>query len=94
MQCFFPSTATGKMILTMLARFAELERSNIKESQLAGLERARAEGMNLGRKKVIDDDAVAQWRQINSASIKATADHFGISSASVKRACRNLKKAS
>jgi len=27
------------------------------------------------------------WRTENSASIKATAEHFGISAASVKRAC-------
>ena len=27
-----------------------------------------------------------QWRQANSASIKTTAEHFGISTASVKRA--------
>ena len=85
------STPMGKMMLTMLARLAELERSNIKERQLAGLERARAEGKSLGREKVIDDEAVAQWRQENSASIKATADRFGISTASVKRACRSLK---
>ncbi|MCE8023469.1 recombinase family protein [Billgrantia aerodenitrificans] len=82
------STPMGKAMLTMLAAMAELERSNIKERQLAGLERARAEGKNLGREKVIDDEAVTQWRQENSASIKATADHFGISTASVKRACR------
>lgn len=85
------STPMGKMMLTMLAGLAELERSNIKERQLVGLERARAEGKNLGREKVIDDGAVAQWRQENSASIKATADQFGISAASVKRACRALR---
>ncbi len=85
------STPMGKAMLTMLAAMAELERSNIKERQLAGLERARAEGKNLGREKVIDDEAVAQWRQDNSASIKATADHFGISAASVKRACRSFR---
>ncbi|APX92575.1 resolvase [Halomonas sp. 1513] len=86
------STPMGKAMLTMLAAMAELERSNIKERQLAGLERAKAEGKNLGREKVIDDEAVAQWRQDNSASIKATADRFGISPASVKRACRSAKE--
>ncbi|MEL7979214.1 recombinase family protein [Vreelandella titanicae] len=85
------STPMGKMMLTMLAGLAELERFNIKERQLAGLERARAEGKNLGREKVIDDKAVVLWRQENSASIKVTADHFGISPASVKRACQAFK---
>ncbi|MDR5904868.1 recombinase family protein [Franzmannia qiaohouensis] len=86
------STPMGKMMLTMLAGLAELERSNIKERQLAGLERARAEGKNLGREKVIDDKAVVQWRHKHSASIKATAEHFSISTASVKRACRIYRK--
>ena len=85
-------TPMGKAMLTMLAAMAELERSNIKARQMAGIERARAEGRNLGREKVIDDVAVAQWRRENSASIKATAEHFGISTASVKRACRQAEK--
>ncbi len=81
------ATPAGKLMLTMLAAVAELERENLKARQLAGLERARAEGKSLGRTKAIDDAAVATWRAENSASIKATADHFGISAASVKRAC-------
>ena len=81
------ATPAGKLMLTMLAAVAELERENIKARQIAGIERARAEGKNLGRKKDIDDAAVAKWRTDNSASIKATADHFGVSVATVKRAC-------
>jgi len=87
------STPIGKAMLTMLAAVAELERDNIKARQLAGLERARAEGKNLGREKTIDDAAVVQWRQENSASIKQTAEQFGISPASVKRACQAMKVA-
>ena len=83
------ATDAGKLMLTMLAAVAELERANMKARQLAGLARARAEGRNLGRRKAIDDSAVAAWResQTPKASIKATAGHFGISIASVKRAC-------
>ena len=83
------ATDAGKLMLTMLAAVAELERSNMKARQMAGLERARAEGRSLGRKKAINDVAVLTWRegQIPKASIKGTAEHFGISIASVKRAC-------
>ena len=81
------ATPAGKLMLTMLAAVAELERENIKARQVAGLERAKAEGKHLGRSKSIDDAAVTAWRAENSASIKATAEHFGISAASVKRAC-------
>lgn len=82
------STPIGKAMLTMLAAVAELERDNIKARQMAGIERAKAEGKALGREKVINDAEVARWRQENSASIKATAEHFGVSTASVKRACK------
>lgn len=82
------STPIGKAMLTMLAAVAELERSNIKTRQMAGIAKARAEGKTLGREKTIDDAAVSVWRKENSASIKLTAEHFGISLASVKRACR------
>lgn len=83
------ATDAGKLMLTMLAAVAELERSNMKARQMAGLQRARAEGRNLGRKKMIDDAAVVAWRESHTpkASIKATAEHFQISVASVKRAC-------
>lgn len=86
------STSMGKAMFGILAVLAELERDNIKARQLAGLERARAEGKNLGREKTIDDHAVAQWRSDNQASIKATAEHFNISIASVKRACSTATK--
>ncbi|WP_043631212.1 recombinase family protein [Chromobacterium haemolyticum] len=81
------STPIGKAMLAMLAAVAELERGNIKARQMAGIERAKAEGKALGRVKTIKDAEVKAWRMENGASIKATADRFGISTASVKRAC-------
>lgn len=84
-------TPIGKCMLTMLAAVAELERSNIKARQMAGIVRAKAEGRALGRKKAIDDAAVAGWRRSTGASVQKTAEHFGISVASVKRACRSVQ---
>src|SRR5712675_1015283 len=43
------STPTGKMIFTVLAAVAELERSLIVERVRAGLRNARAKGKRLGR---------------------------------------------
>lgn len=82
------STDHGKLMLTMLVSLAELERKNIKARQMAGIKRAKAEGKAMGRQKQIDDAKVVQWRIENSASIKQTAEYFGISLASVKRACK------
>lgn len=78
----------GKLLLTMLAGLAELERKNIKARQMAGINRARKDGKTLGRIKKINDSKVKEWRLQNSASIAETAAHFQISTASVKRACR------
>jgi len=81
------STPIGKAMLTMLGAVAELERSNIKARQLAGITRAKAAGQKLGAPKRIDDKAVYEWRTANSATIQETASQFGISPAAVKRAC-------
>ncbi|QJC81910.1 recombinase family protein [Pseudomonas umsongensis] len=81
------SSPIGKAMLTMLAAVAELERSNIKARQMAGIARARATGQKLGAPKKIDDAAVSAWRKAQEATIQQTAHQFGISIAAVKRAC-------
>ncbi|MGM0695140.1 MAG: recombinase family protein, partial [Pseudomonadota bacterium] len=82
----------GKAMLTMLAAIGELERSNIKARQMAGIMKARAEGRRLGRVKQIDDRAVALWRWEHNETITKTAEHFGISTPSVKRAWRRANQ--
>ena len=47
-ESFDLATPAGTLMLTMLAAVAELERENLKARQLAGLERAKAEGKALG----------------------------------------------
>lgn len=78
----------GKLLLTMLAGLAELERKNLKARQMAGIVQAKKEGRALGRKKEINDLDVSKWRSNNNSSIRETAKHFEISESSVKRACR------
>lgn len=82
------STPIGQAMLTMLSAVAQLERENIQARQMAGIQRAKAEGKALGRKKRIDDAEVQAWRLANEATIAQTAAHFGISLASVKRAMK------
>ena len=45
------STPIGKAMLTMLAAVAELERSNIKARQMAGIAKAKAEAKHWGEKR-------------------------------------------
>lgn len=45
------STPAGKMMLHMMAGFAEMEKNLIAERRTAGITRARAEGVHMGRPK-------------------------------------------
>lgn len=54
------STPTGKLLVTQLASFAELERNLIQERTMRGLERARAEGRIPGRPESMTDERKAR----------------------------------
>lgn len=83
------NTPIGKAMLTMLAAMAEIERSNIRERQMAGIRRAKAEGRHLGRPRKADGVEIKRWREANKASIKRTAQHFQVSESTVKRAVKS-----
>ena len=85
------SSPTGKLMLTLLAGVAELERSNIRVRQMAGIAKAKADGRKLGAPKIHNDCAIAAWRKETGASIAATAEHWKVSVATVKRACRAIQ---
>lgn len=97
-RCLGPiSGDAGKIIVAVLAQMAEIERNRIKERCEAGRAAARASlaatgrthrgKVSLGRPTAANGAQVAQWRKENGASIRKTAEHFGISATSVKRYC-------
>lgn len=89
----FDLTSTiGSVLLAIVSAFAELERNYIKERQMAGIKAARQAGQKLGRKRTVDFEAVYRYRQEHKASIFETAQYFGISTSSVKRACRQARE--
>lgn len=51
------STATGKLMLTVIAGIGEFERANNKERQLEGIKLAKARGVYKGRQKAKVDKA-------------------------------------
>ncbi|WP_304306660.1 recombinase family protein [Pseudacidovorax intermedius] len=87
----------GELILAVLAQVADMERHRIRERTEAGREAARrsleATGLthrgkaSLGRPKAGDAAVVASWRWEHNASVAATAKHWGLSTATVKRYC-------
>jgi DNA invertase Pin-like site-specific DNA recombinase len=51
------STPAGRAMFQMMGVFAEFERAMIRERVMAGLARAREEGIKLGRRRIEDADA-------------------------------------
>lgn len=79
------STPAGRMVFTVLAAVAELERDIIRERVVAGVRRAQAAGRHCGR-PVVDLDlrpAVAMLEQ--GHGLKAIAKATGVSRTTLRR---------
>lgn len=81
------TSAAGKLMLTMLAAVAEMERDLLVERTQSGLARAKAEGKTLGRPALTTDEQraamVARFKA--GESISALSRHYDVSRASVMR---------
>jgi putative DNA-invertase from lambdoid prophage Rac len=85
----------GELIVAVLAQIADMERQRIRERCESGREAARAAleatgrthrgKASLGRPMAADAAEVIRWRRENSATIRQTMEHFGISKATVAR---------
>jgi len=86
------STALGKMVFTIIASVAELERSIIIERVRAGIQRAKTRGVRLGRPNgsKIDEKEIRLLRA-RGLSIRAIADATGFGVGSVHRIIRSKK---
>lgn len=81
--------ATRDAVLAFMAAQGEADYLNRREMQRRGIEeakRTRPEKYK-GRARAADAATVASWRAEHGASIAATAEHFGIGAATVKRYC-------
>lgn len=79
------TSPAGKLLLSMLAAVAEMERDLLIERTQAGLARARAEGRRLGRpSKITQDQRSAILRDMSGgASISALARAYSVSRATI-----------
>ena len=85
-------SATGRLMLGILASFAEFERERIRERVMIGLLRARREGKRLGRPKaIIPTERLAS---VANLSVGEAAAALGVSRATVKRWRRGQKSPS
>lgn len=91
----------GKLVLALLAQLAEMERAKILERTESGRKLARETLQttgkthrgkeSMGRPFTHQPAEIVAWRAANQASIAKTAEHFGISIATVKRAATLTK---
>ena len=79
------STPMGKMVYTVIAAVAELERSLIRERVVMGLQRAKAQGKPIGRPPTaIDEQKVLSLRS-EGLSLRAIGQLVGVSRTKVQK---------
>ena len=88
-------SATGKLILTIFAGFAQFEREMMLERQKEGIAKAKAEGKYLGRRRATTDneDSTAVRLVGEGGTVTEVATTMGISRAAVYRALQKEKGA-
>ncbi|MFW9943941.1 MAG: recombinase family protein [Candidatus Sifarchaeia archaeon] len=79
------SSATGKLLLTVLGGIAEFERELISERTKAGLARAKASGKTLGRPRYDISDAEILRLRSEGLSLKQIAERLGMSHQGIKK---------
>ncbi len=80
------STPMGKMVYTVIAAVAELERSLIRERVVMGLQRARAQGKRLGRPRGSKANVrTIQKLKGQGLSIRRIASEMNISKSTISR---------
>ena len=88
------TTATGKLMLTMLSALSQFERDLIAERTVDGLKAARARGRSGGRPSVGTDkdrkQALAMYHS-NVMSNREISERFGISQSTLSRWIRSEK---
>jgi len=79
------STPMGRMVFTMIAAVAEMERELIRERVQAGVDRARAQGKTLGRPRRELDLRAAKILLDQGHSQRAVADMLGVPRGTLRR---------
>ncbi len=73
------STPMGKMVYTVIAAVAELERSLICERVVMGLQRAKAQGKAIGRPPTAVDEQQVRRLRSEGLSLRAIGQRVGVS---------------
>jgi len=79
------TSSSGRLMLQMFSAFAEFERNRIRERTAEGLERAKAEGKQLGRPVAVDTTKAVQEAKTEGLSQSQAAAKLGLSIPTIKR---------
>lgn len=79
------STPQGRLMFGVMASLAEFERSLIKDRVLAGLNRARSQGIRLGRPKTLIDGEMLAESKRRGLSLREIGRQLGISKDTARR---------
>jgi DNA invertase Pin-like site-specific DNA recombinase len=84
------SSTSGKMMWQLLSVFAEFERGVIRERVVAGLERAKAKGVRLGRPSNVTQDTPTRVMQLRRRGLNVVqvAKELRVGVSYVSRICR------
>ena len=81
-------TATGKLLLNVLASVAEFERELIRDRTKAGLVRARSQGKTLGRPNVAIDMDQVRAMHASGVGLRTIGKQLGVSHQTIKNRLR------
>lgn len=84
------TTPAGRMVTHFLAAVAEFERERLRERTCLGLQRARAQGKQLGRPRKIHAKSAA-LEAVADLSHREAASRLGVSEATIKRMRRGIR---
>jgi DNA invertase Pin-like site-specific DNA recombinase len=79
------TTASGKLLLHLVAAMAEFERTLIQERVRSGLQNAKRRGKRLGRPPAVVDAARVARLRANGASLRGIASQVGVSVATIHK---------
>lgn len=85
-------TPSGRLQQNILMSFAEFERELIKDRVQAGIERAKAQGKHLGRKRVVVNREVLAKRVMAGESYRKVALETGLAIAKIQREVKAWKQ--
>ena len=83
------STSEGRLMFNMLSAFAEFENDIRRERQQEGIERAKANGVRFGRKRLLSEKEKAQirkMRQNDGLTIEQLQQRFRVGRSTIYRA--------